>query len=99
MCNTIYIGTESRHGNQMYSSTTMIREAEALDFDPSALDFAINVRDVDDYDNYSVLKTDVAVFAFWAETPTLEMFEKLVQAQKDGDSLYDEFVRFCMEED
>ena len=83
----------------MYSSNAMIKEAEALDFDPSVLDFAINVRDVDDSDNYNVVKTDVAVFAFWNETPTLEMFEKLVEAQNSGDSLYDEFVFFCMEED
>jgi hypothetical protein len=82
--------------NQMYSSTTMIQEAEALNFDPSVLNIHFNLRDVDDYDTYEVTKGDVGVFAHNnGGIPTLEMFEKLVEAQEDQDDLWQKFMHFC----
>jgi len=80
----------------MYSSATILANAEKLDFDASTLNFDYNFRNEDDFDTFNVTKGDVATFAHNnGEVPVLEMFQKLVDSMNGDDELYYKFIDFC----
>ncbi len=88
--------------HKMYSSATILANAEKLGFDPSTLNFDYNQRNVDDYDTFQVEKGMVVMFADENNTDPIEMFDKLVESANgigDANELYQQFVDFCLEED